>query len=153
MYFQDIQYNHLLYNTFGPICFYLGLDEIIKIQTNNGTGKTIFLKSVLGLLVFKKGLVLSGNVNNKNTSFYASTNINRLSNSQVKKFKLITSFLYKKNYWILDEPYSYLDITSIHYLKKKIIESTSKKYTIIITDCIKKTMLPTLIFYYGSKWI
>lgn len=119
MYFQDIQYNHLLYNTFGPICFYLGLDEIIKIQTNNGTGKTIFLKSVLGLLVFKKGLVLSGNVNNKNTNFYASTNINRLSNSQVKKFKLITSFLYKKNYWILDEPYSYLDITSIHYLKKK----------------------------------
>lgn len=153
MYIQDIQYNHLLYNTFGPICFYLGPNEVIKIQTNNGSGKTIFLKSILGLLIFRKGLILTKFNNNNKITNNKFINITRLSNSQVKKFKLIQSFFLKKNYWILDEPYSYLDVTSIHYLKKKIIESTSKKYTIIITDCIKKTILPTLIFYYNSKWI
>lgn len=154
MYFQDIEYNHLLYNTFGPISFSLSTNQVVKIQTNNGTGKTIFLKSILGLLIPRKGILFSKNyiLGNQKEIMY-SFSMNRLSNSQVKKLKLLVSFLYKYLYWILDEPYSYLDITSIHYLKKKILENSNKKSTILITDCIKKTMLPTLIFYFGSKWI
>lgn len=152
MYIQDIHYNHLLYNTFGPISFNMDANNLIKIQTNNGTGKTIFLKTILGLLFLKKGIVMNY-VSNNNFYLFDIGTRNRLSSSQLKKLKLIKSYLNKHVLWVLDEPYSYLDLTSIHFFKKKIIECFYKRYIILITDCIKNIILPTIIFYFGLKWI
>lgn len=153
IYILDIMYNHLLYNTYGPICVTLKNSCITKIQTNNGTGKTVFLKAILGLIKPNKGIISNSNILN---SFIENKTVNgnyRLSSSQLKKYKIILSYINKYTYWVLDEPYSYLDLTSVHYFKKKILECSFKKYTVIITDCIHKSMLPTLIFYFGSKWI
>jgi len=38
---NDIEYHHLLYNTFGPVSLSIVKNNLTKIQTNNGTGKTI----------------------------------------------------------------------------------------------------------------
>lgn len=153
MHVLDIMYNHLLYNTYGPICITLKNSMITKIQTNNGTGKTIFLKAILGLIKPTKGILLKPN---NVTNFNIINNIkgsHRLSSSQFKKFKIILAHMNKYTYWVLDEPYSYLDLTSVHYFKKKILECNFKRYTIVITDCIHKSMLPTLIFYFGTRWV
>lgn len=152
MHVLDVTYNHLLYNTYGPVSISIKRFSITKIQTNNGMGKTIFLKAILGLIRPSKGLLC----NLEKNSYKKRKNIKgdrRLSSSQFKKFKVILAYQNKYIYWILDEPYSYLDLTSIHYFKKKIIEYNFKKCSVIITDCIQRTMLPTLIFYFGTKWI
>lgn len=152
MHILDITYNHLLYNTYGPVCVSVKKYSVTKIQTNNGTGKTIFLKAILGLIRPSKGVLYSLENNNYNGKNYIKSNY-RLSSSQFKKLKVILAYKNKYIYWVLDEPYSYLDLTSIHYFKKKILEYNFKKCSIIITDCIQKSMLPTLIFYFGTKWI
>lgn len=149
IYLQDIEYAHLLYNSFGPITCKIQQNTFVKFQTNNGTGKTILLKTLIGLLLPKKGLII--NFKKKLNNFYISNN--RLSNSQSKKYKLIKQNEQKNKIWIFDEPYSFLDITSIIYYKKKIIAHINKNGNVIITDCIKKTMLPCIIYYNGLSWI
>jgi ABC-type transport system involved in cytochrome c biogenesis ATPase subunit len=149
IYLQDIEYAHLLYNSFGPITCKIQQNTFVKFQTNNGTGKTILLKTLIGLLVPKKGLII--NLKKKLNNLYISNN--RLSNSQSKKYKLIKQNEQKNKIWIFDEPYSFLDITSIIYYKKKIITHINKNGNVIITDCIKKTMLPCIIYYNGLFWI
>jgi ABC-type transport system involved in cytochrome c biogenesis ATPase subunit len=149
LYFQDLQYSHLLYNTFGPVTCTIKFSTFTKIQTNNGTGKTIFLKTLIGLLIPKKGII----INNYQKSMHCESANNRLSNSQSKKFKMLLSINNKMNVWIFDEPYSFLDITSIIFYKKKIINHLSKNGTIIFTDCIRKTILPSMIYYSDIKYI
>lgn len=150
---QDLEYAHLLYNSFGPITCSIIPSSFTKLQTNNGTGKTILLKTLINLLIPKNGIIYN-NINNK---IFQNKHVqfnNRLSNSQNKKFKLLnTTNIKKSNLWILDEPYSFLDISSIIYYKKKIITFNNKGGTIIITDCIKKTMLPCIIYYSNLTWI
>jgi ABC-type transport system involved in cytochrome c biogenesis ATPase subunit len=148
IYLQDIEYTHLLYNTFGPITCTIKNNSVTKFQTNNGTGKTILLKTLIGLLLPKKGLLLfQTNIYTKNNNIS-----NRLSNSQSKKYNLLLESN-KKNFLIFDEPYSFLDITSIIFYKKKIKLHLNKKGTIILTDCLKKIMLPSIIYYTGLSWI
>jgi ABC-type transport system involved in cytochrome c biogenesis ATPase subunit len=149
IYLQDIEYAHLLYNSFGPITCKIQQNTFVKYQTNNGTGKTILLKTLIGLLLPKKGLIL--NFKKKLSNLHVLNN--RLSNSQSKKYKLIIQNEQKNKIWIFDEPYSFLDITSIIYYKKKIITHINKNGNVIITDCIKKTMLPCIIYYSGLSWI
>jgi ABC-type transport system involved in cytochrome c biogenesis ATPase subunit len=152
LYFQDLEYNHLLYNTFGPITYSIKENSIIKLQTNNGTGKTILLKTLIGLLIPKNGIIIQNKIrqqkiNNNNSN-------NRLSNSQSKKYKLLTQVIYNKNnIWLFDEPYSFLDITSIIFYKKRIFTHINMGGLVILTDCIKKTMLPCIIYYNGLFWI
>jgi ABC-type transport system involved in cytochrome c biogenesis ATPase subunit len=152
LYFQDLEYNHLLYNTFGPITYSISENSIIKLQTNNGTGKTILLKTLIGLLIPKAGIMYNNNIINKEkTAFYYN---NRLSNSQSKKYKLLTYIIHNKsNIWLFDEPYSFLDITSIIFYKKRIFTHINKGGIVILTDCIKKTMLPCIIYYTGLYWL
>lgn len=149
IYLQDIEYTHLLYNSFGPITCKIQFNTFIKYQTNNGTGKTILLKTLIGLLLPKKGTILN---TQKQLNNIQKLN-NRLSNSQSKKYKLLTQNEKKNKIWIFDEPYSFLDITSIMYYKKKIITHVNKINAVIITDCVKKTMLPSIIYYNGLLWI
>jgi ABC-type transport system involved in cytochrome c biogenesis ATPase subunit len=85
IYLQDIEYAHLLYNSFGPITCKIQQNTFVKYQTNNGTGKTILLKTLIGLLLPKKGLIL--NFKKKLSNLHVLNN--RLSNSQSKKYKLI----------------------------------------------------------------
>jgi ABC-type transport system involved in cytochrome c biogenesis ATPase subunit len=148
IYLQDIEYTHLLYNTFGPITCTIKYNSFIKFQTNNGTGKTILLKTLIGLLIPKKGLFIL----KQNNSFIYKDNNNRLSNSQSKKYKLLNESN-KKNILIFDEPYSFIDITSIIFYKKKIKTHINKKGTVILTDCLKKIMLPSILYYTGLHWI
>lgn len=148
IYLQDIEYTHLLYNTFGPITCTIKTNSIIKFQTNNGTGKTILLKTLIGLLLPKKGLFLF----QTNIQTDAKKMVNRLSNSQSKKYNLLIESN-KKNFLIFDEPYSFLDLTSIIFYKKKINLHLNKKGTIILTDCLKKVMLPSIIYYSGLFYI
>ena len=149
IFLQDIEYTHLLYNSFGPITCTIKLHTFIKFQTNNGTGKTILLKTLMGLLIPKKGILIQ--VQKQNSSNQSLNN--RLSNSQFKKYKLLVQNEKKNKIWVFDEPYSFLDITSIIYYKKKIISNLNKTNTIILTDCIKKTMLPCIIYYTGLFWL
>jgi ABC-type transport system involved in cytochrome c biogenesis ATPase subunit len=148
-YLQDIEYTHLLYNSFGPINCKITTNTFVKYQTNNGTGKTILLKTLIGLLIPKQGILY---INKTTTSTQIILN-NRLSNSQFKKYKLLNQHLCKNLIWIFDEPYSFLDITSIIYYKKKIITHINKFGSVIITDCIKKTMLPCIIYYNNVNWL
>lgn len=149
LYFQDLQYAHLLYNVFGPITCSIKFSNFIKVQTNNGTGKTIFLKTLIGLLIPKKGIIINS-YKRINSNMLVT---NRLSNSQSKKFKLMSSLHQGMALWLFDEPYSFLDITSIIFYKKKIINHVNRKGTVILTDCIKKTILPSIIYYTGIQWI
>jgi ABC-type transport system involved in cytochrome c biogenesis ATPase subunit len=148
IYLQDIEYTHLLYNTFGPITLTIKINTFIKLQTNNGTGKTILLKTIIGLLIPKKGIIAI-KTNDIIKNKYLT---NRLSNSQSKKYKLLTES-HKKTILIFDEPYSFLDLTSIIFYKKKIQLHLIKKGTIILTDCLKKIMLPSIIYYNSIYWI
>ncbi len=152
LYFQDLEYNHLLYNTFGPVTYSISENSITKLQTNNGTGKTILLKTLIGLLIPKIGIIINNvTVYKKQINFSSN---NRLSNSQSKKYKLLTQIIYNKsNIWLFDEPYSFLDLTSIIFYKKRIFTHVNKGGIVILTDCIKKTMLPCIIYYNGLYWI
>jgi ABC-type transport system involved in cytochrome c biogenesis ATPase subunit len=148
-YLQDIEYTHLLYNSFGPLTCKIYPNSFVKFQTNNGTGKTILLKTLIGLLLPKSGVLTITKINNKQKYL---TN-NRLSNSQSKKYKLLYQNISKNFIWIFDEPYSFLDITSIIYYKKKITTHVNKLGTVLITDCVKKTMLPCIIYYTHLQWL
>jgi ABC-type transport system involved in cytochrome c biogenesis ATPase subunit len=151
MFFQDLEYTHLLYNTFGPYTLHINEGLFIKLQTNNGTGKTMLLKTILGLLITKRGLLVFTNMYSKSNKVQQTS---RLSNSQTKKYKLIESISnMKKKNWILDEPYSFLDFSSIIFYKKKINTHINKCGSVILTDCIKKTMLPSIIYYASLLWL
>jgi ABC-type transport system involved in cytochrome c biogenesis ATPase subunit len=149
LFFQDLEYNHLLYNTFGPLTCSIKRTQCIKLQTNNGTGKTVLLKTITGMLLPKKGMIIDS-VRNHQMKYMQN---NRLSNSQYKKYKLIYNLANKCYLWILDEPYSFLDITSIIYYKKKIVSHVNHGGSVLFTDCVKKTMLPCIIYYNSLQWI
>lgn len=149
IYLNDIEYTHLLYNSFGPITCKIQTNLFIKFQTNNGTGKTILLKTLMGLLIPKLGFVLRPELISTNEIL----NHYRLSNSQSKKYKLLNQNLKKHKIWLFDEPYSFLDMTSIIFYKKKIISHCNKKGSVLFTDCIKRTMLPCIIYYSSLLFI
>lgn len=148
---NDIEYHHLLYNTFGPVSLSIVKNNLTKIQTNNGTGKTILLKTIIGMMIPTNGTIIkTSDIKTHINNIYNST---RLSNSQSKKLTMSKFIFFKKNIYLFDEPYSFLDIASISFFKKKMITLINKKSTVVITDCIKKSLLPTMIFYYGLKWL
>src|SRR6185437_15092723 len=95
---NDIEYHHLLYNTFGPVSLSIVKNNLTKVQTNNGTGKTILLKTIIGMMIPTNGTIIkTSDIKTHINNIYNST---RLSNSQSKKLTMSKFIFLKKNIYL-----------------------------------------------------
>ena len=63
-----------------------------------------------------------------------SKKIYKLSDGTKKKVSILILFLINPDFFILDEPYTYLDSEAINVLNNLIINSTDKGKSFFITD-------------------
>ena len=69
-----------------------------------------------------------------NLNDFKSKKIYKLSDGTKKKVSILILFLINPDFFILDEPYTYLDSESINVLNNLIINSTDKGKSFFITD-------------------
>lgn len=109
--------------------------NIIHIISFNSSGKTLFLKWIL-----------------KNKEIKQKYMKNNISTSQLKKKNI--SFQSKNKNWILDEPYTMLDINNYAYLKQNFKEHLNKRGKIYYTYNLNKNKKKiTMYFFYSYLWL
>jgi len=119
-----------MYNTQGTSA----KSSITNIISYNSSGKTVLLKYIAR----KKKRI-------------DEKNVDILSTSQKKKKKI---FEKKKQIWIIDEPYTLLDIHNYVLIKQVFKEHLNKKGVVYYTYNIKKIKKKhTMFFFYSHLWI
>lgn len=113
--------------------------NIIHIISFNSSGKTLFLKWLI-----------------KNNQLYSTLQYNmsqkNVSTSQHKKKNI--SLNSKKKHWILDEPYTMLDVNNYAYLKQYFKEHLNKHGYIYYTYNLNKNKKNiTIYFFYSYLWL
>ena len=146
---------------FEDISLSLTSGKIVIIKGRNGSGKTSFLKTILNILepssgsIYWKGKIINKNLYDyyKNVTYISDKTssirqlsvyenikiwkkifISDVSYKQIKKLELLRLIIENKKIWILDEPFTNLDIESIEMISQTFMDHSNNSGCIIFSS-------------------
>ena len=150
---------YFFFTSINKLVFTLWSNSFLNVQSLNGFGKTLLLKNILNIELKYNGYVYWRNKKKQRLKIRSPFFLNKiilkqfinysykfgiedkiitdsrlLSSGQKKKRLLIYLLLSKSNIWFLDEPETFLDLSSLSILNTKCLEHINSNGLCIITS-------------------